>query len=83
MTLELQAPTEDSIFQCECEEQSLDAVAEEEERLESPSLTTPAATPVHGMPTEKRRDSKVRFHTGDRLTRVVELGSPWDNGEYE
>ncbi|XP_062502260.1 protein phosphatase 1 regulatory subunit 37-like [Corticium candelabrum] len=79
MTLELQAPTEDSIFQCECEEQSLDAVAEEEERLESPSLTTPAATPVHGMPTEKRRDSKVRFHTGDRLTRVVELGSPWDN----
>lgn len=43
--------------------------------------STPATTPVDGQVVKKRRDSKVRFPSEDQLTRVLELGSPWDNGE--
>lgn len=77
MTLELDQPVADGTTVIEEQPRSL--VLEQNEPSDEPVISTPAATPVEGVITKKRRDSKVRFLSGDQLTRVVELGSPWDN----
>ena len=80
MTLELEQPIVDGAAVIEEQPRSLDL--DEDDPSDEPLITTPAASPVEGVITKKRRDSKVRFLSGDQLTRVRELGSPWDNGEY-
>jgi hypothetical protein len=80
MTLELDQPVADGTTVIEEQPRSL--VLEQNEPSDEPVISTPAATPVEGVITKKRRDSKVRFLSGDQLTRVVELGSPWDNGKH-